>query len=417
MEEAAKGVVAIFRSALLPGSETFVLQQAEALQTFEPRYIGLKRVERGLRGVRDPILLSTKYGFQGDVARALFQLTGFSPGFIARVRQVNPLLVHAHFATDGVAALPLIRALDVPLVVSLHGYDVTTRDRELASSFSGKLYLRRRRELWQETDLFLCVSNFIRDKALQAGFPAEKLRVHYTGVNQDVFWPSDEPRQQGAVLFVGRLVEKKGCRYLIDAMAEVRSHVAATCLYVIGDGPLRAELEARAAELDLSVQFLGAQPPAEVKRWLAKVDLFCVPSLEAKNGDSEGFGMVFAEAQAMGTPVVSFRHGGLPEVVDDGVTGFLVEERDTQALAGALTTLLQDHEKRIAFGRAGVGRVREQFSLQQQTRKLEALYNSAIEQHGSFAIPQSKAQDAVLEARASSPLMDSRGRRTRTREG
>jgi len=278
---------------------------------------------------------------------------------------------------DGVEALPLARHLGIPLLVSLHGYDVTTDDSSLRRSIPGLFYLLKRRQLWDQTDMFLCVSEFIRAKAIEAGFPKEKLRVHYTGVNCDTFRVSSQERE-GVVLFVGRLVQKKGCAYLLDAMAQVCVTNPSTRLIVIGDGPLRSELQAQAARLNVPVDFLGAQPPAEVRRWMSRASVFCVPSLEAENGDSEGFGMVFAEAQAMGTPVVSFRHGGLPEAVHDGVTGLLVPERDTTALAGAIQRLLGDPKLWRKFSEVGAARIRESFSLDRQTQLLEDIYQSVL---------------------------------------
>jgi colanic acid/amylovoran biosynthesis glycosyltransferase len=225
--------------------------------------------------------------------------------------------------------------------------------------------------------MFLCVSEFIRSKALEAGFPKDKLRVHYTGVNCDTFRLSTQARQP-AVLFVGRLVPKKGCAHLIEAMARVNRINPDVRLIVIGDGPLQNDLRRLAAEFQLPVDFLGAQPVAEVRKWMSRVSVFCVPSLEAKDGDSEGFGMVFAEAQAMGTPVVSFRHGGLPEAVEENVTGLLVQERDSEALANAIARLLDDSELWSRFSAAGAARVRDSFSLKIQTALLEDIYESVL---------------------------------------
>jgi colanic acid/amylovoran biosynthesis glycosyltransferase len=369
--------VLIFRSALLPISETFIREQAEALRRFRPVYAGLTGNLSGLPDSSHSILLTHPGGRSAQLAKHLYRLSGYGPSFKAKAKEARPDLIHAHFALDGIEALPLARHLGIPLVVSLHGYDVTTDDGGLRRSIPGFFYLLRRRQLWDQADMFLCVSEFIRSKAIEAGFPKEKLRVHYTGVNCDTFRPSSQEREE-VVLFVGRLVQKKGCAYLLDAMAQVCVTNPSTRLIVIGDGPLRSELQAQAARLNVPVDFLGSQPPAEVRGWMSRASVFCVPSLEAENGDSEGFGMVFAEAQAMGTPVVSFQHGGLPEAVDDGVTGLLVPERDTAALAGAIKRLLGDPELWRRFSERGAARIRESFSLDRQTQLLEDIYQSVL---------------------------------------
>jgi colanic acid/amylovoran biosynthesis glycosyltransferase len=369
--------ILIFRSALLPISETFIREQAEALRHFQPVYAGLTRNLSGLPASSPSILLTHSSGRSAQLAKLLYQLSGYAPSFKAEAKKADPALIHAHFALDGVAALPLAAHLKVPLLISLHGYDVTTHDSGLRKSISGRFYLHRRQQLWDRADMFLCVSEFIRAKAIEAGFPQEKLRVHYTGVNCDTFLESNQEREN-IVLFVGRLVQKKGCAYLLDAMAQVCRTSPSTRLIVIGDGPLRKDLQAQAARLNVPTDFLGAQPPVEVRRWMSHAAVFCVPSLEAENGDSEGFGMVFAEAQAMGTPVVSFRHGGLPEAVADGVTGLLVPERDTAALAQAITRLLSDRNLWSMFSKRGVVRINTEFSLAKQTKLLEDIYQSVL---------------------------------------
>ncbi|HEY5213609.1 MAG TPA: glycosyltransferase [Acidobacteriaceae bacterium] len=368
--------VVIFRSALLPVSETFIREQAEALRRFEPIYAGLKQERSGLPHSARSILLAS-HGARLPLLRTLlYQVSGYSPAFKARIKEVRPSLIHAHFALDGVAALPLAEHLNIPLIVSLHGYDVTSSDSSLRSSATGLLYLLRRRQLWEGAHTFLCVSEFIRYQAIEAGFPRNKLRVHYTGVDCKHFSQSDGPRD-GNILFVGRLVQKKGCQFLLEAMVEVSRALPGTSLTVIGDGPLRSRLQAQASQLNIPVRFLGARPISEVRDCMSRASLFCVPSLRADNGDSEGFGMVFAEAQAMGTPVVSFNHGGLPEAVEDGHTGLLVPERDTHALAAAIIRLLSDATLWSRFSARGSARIREKYSLETQTQILEDIYAAA----------------------------------------
>lgn len=368
--------VVIFRSELLPGSETFIREQAEALRRFEPIYAGLKQARSGLPHSAKSVLLEGSGTSFSSLRRSIYQITGYAPAFKSHIEEMRPSLIHAHFALDGVAALPLANHLNLPLVVSLHGYDVTSSDRSLRTSTTGTLYLLRRPQLWERAHTFLCVSNFIRDKAIEAGFPESKLLVHYTGVNCDHFAKSDAPRDR-SVLFVGRLVEKKGCQFLLDAIAEVSEVLPGTSLTVIGDGPLRSRLQEQASQLHIPVRFLGALPASEVRDAMSRASIFCVPSVRADNGDSEGFGMVFAEAQAMGTPVVSFHHGGIPEAVDDGNTGLLVPERDAKALAAAIIRLLSDAALWTSFSANGPVRIREKFSLESQTRSLEDIYSAA----------------------------------------
>jgi glycosyltransferase involved in cell wall biosynthesis len=185
------------------------------------------------------------------------------------------------------------------------------------------------------------------------------------------------PREK-SVLFVGRLVEKKGCGSLIEAMAVVQRRCPAADLVVIGDGPLRADYEARAVALGVRCRFLGVQPTPVVRDRMSRASVFCVPSVVAATGDAEGFGMVFIEAQAMGLPVVSTVSGGIPEAVKNGETGLLVAERDSAALAEAILRLIRDEELWKQYSLAGRRNVVHHFNLAQQTCRLENLFEQLL---------------------------------------
>ena len=360
----AKPVVLIFKETLLPVSETFIETPTRNLSEFRPRYVGLGRVSPSLAIPPDAIVLTTGMSVGAGLVQKAYRRAGIAPNFHRKTAEANAQLIHAHFASGGRSALPVARHLGIPLVVTLHGSDVTTRID----------FKQRYRDLWREACTFVCVSDFIRQKAAEAGFPNEKLKTLYIGIDCDTFQPKEEARQQDVVLFVGRLVEKKGCGFLLRAMAEVGKTHPNVRTVVIGDGPMRASLQDLASELNVSCQFLGAQPKAVVQEWMAKARVFCAPSITASDGDSEGFGMVFAEAQAMGTPVVSFQHGGIPEVVLHGRTGLLAPEGDANALAGHIETLLDDEEFWTHCSQEGIAWVRKRFDLKVQIRQLEKLY-------------------------------------------
>jgi glycosyltransferase involved in cell wall biosynthesis len=246
----------------------------------------------------------------------------------------------------------------------------------------------RYRTLWDKASLFLCVSRFIRAEAIDAGFPPGKLVVHRIGIDSRKFHPSSAPKGCRVVLFVGRLVEKKGCEVLLRAMAIVCATAPDALLVIIGDGPLRHPLGALASALNVDATFLGAQAPADVHSWMQKATVFCVPSQRAENGDSEGLGMVFLEAQACGIPVVSTLHGGIPEAVENGETGLLAPEGNVQALAQALIAYLLDSELAERHGAAGRARVVREFDLHEQTACLEGIYESVV---CSAALPTAAA--------------------------
>lgn len=362
----------LFRSELLPVSETFIAAQAGALRRYEPWFAGLKRVRGGLALDETRVIVPARTdSLRAKIARRVYLRAGFAPEFLRRVEAVGAELIHAHFAVDACAALAVRRRLKIPMIVTLHGYDVTSGDADLRESSFGRAYLRFRRALWDEARVFVCVSEWIRRKALERGFPEEKLWVHPIGIDVEAFRPT-AGKKEPLVLFVGRLVEKKGCGYLLRAMRLVEAQMPEARLVVVGDGPLRAVLEAEACGL-LRCRFVGTASAEEVREWMRKAAVVAVPSVVASTGDTEGMCLVALEAQAMALPVVAFRGPGIE--VMDGETGLLVRERDADALAEALVAVLRDETLAELMGVAGRSRVERLFNLQTQTALLEDKYD------------------------------------------
>jgi colanic acid/amylovoran biosynthesis glycosyltransferase len=393
----------VYREELLGPSETFIRAQAESLQRFSAFYFGLRRIPGlPLPDLRFHILSGT--GWVGRLRRARFKLLGPSADLERTLASTEPALIHAHFGPDACNAMALARALDIPLIVTFHGYDATVSNQYLPA-----LYVRRQNDLKRFAAKVLCVSNFIRDRVIEKGFPPKKTIVHYTGVDTDLFRPDRTVSRLPFVLFVGRLVAKKGCEYLIRAMSRVQEALPDVQLVVIGEGPLRPELERQAATALKSYQFLGAQNPTVVRNWMNRAMVFCAPSLTAPTGDAEGFGMVFAEAQAMGLPIVSFASGGIPEAVADGQTGFLVRERDWKALADRLLILLSDEELWLRFSDAGQIRIRTRFDVWKQASVLESIYDSVLAERACTPLhARAVTQDQVASATRQSVAVSSK---------
>jgi colanic acid/amylovoran biosynthesis glycosyltransferase len=356
--------IAIFRSELLPVSETFVLAQANSLQQYTPHFVGLRRVGRSLPLPDGAVILGSAGRYPAALKAKVYAGFPVAPFFHRRIARLGASVIHAHFAPDGALAVSLAEKLGIPLVVTLHGYDVTVRTD----------FHTRYGKLWRKGDRFICVSEFIRKKAIEAGFPPEKLVVHYIGIDRKRFAPADSDRAEGVVLFVGRLVEKKGCSYLLSAMQRVQNRRINARLVIIGDGPLRKSLEQYAQELKLNCSFLGAQSQDVVRKNLQSASVLCVPSVAARNGDSEGLPITILEALCMKVPVVASRHAGIPEAVVDGETGLLATERDEKELAEQILRFLTDEPFRNACTRRGSDWIATQFDLIKQTSLLEDIY-------------------------------------------
>jgi glycosyltransferase involved in cell wall biosynthesis len=375
---ANQGTVVVFRTLLLPPSETFIASQAVAMRRFSPFFVGWRKTA-GIDLPEDTSWTVDDGGLRGRLRELRFRCAGLTRKQVARLKARTPRLVYAHFAPDGYAAMRLAEQLGVPLVTALHGYDVTISDEAMSRTRLGRAYLRGRSTLQKTSALFLSCSDYVRTRGLEMGYPADRTIVHSIGVDVERFKPPGilRPREK-SVLFVGRLVEKKGCSSLIEAMAGVQRRCPAAELVVIGGGPLRADYEAQAVALGVRCRFLGVQPPAVVRDRMSRASVFCVPSVIAASGDAEGFGIVFIEAQAMGLPVVSTLSGGIPEAVRNGETGLLVAERDSAALAEAILRLMQDDELWQQYSLAGRRNVVNHFNLAQQTRRLENLFEHLL---------------------------------------
>jgi glycosyltransferase involved in cell wall biosynthesis len=254
-------------------------------------------------------------------------------------------------------------------------------DQALRSTVAGRVFLRRKDELRSRARLFICVSEHIRRQALERGVPESKLRTLSIGVDLNYFFP-DPLRARDLdpiVLFVGRLVEKKGCDRLIRAMSLVEARHPAARLLIVGDGPLLDPLRAQARESLRNCTFLGSQPPSVVRDLMYRSSVLAAPSIVAASGDTEGLPINLCEAQAVGLPVAGFQGPGVSEAVVENVTALLVPPGDEPALAEAIYRLLTDACLSKHLAAAGRRRAEQHFNLETQTARLEDLYNEVLQ--------------------------------------
>ena len=302
---------------------------------------------------------------------------------IKRLKQEGASVLHAHFGVDAIEAWPIAKALNLPMLVTLWGYDINIHREWWEAGYGGRRmrsYPAHLLQLAQQPRVrFIAITDAIRRRAISYGIPEVKISLCYPGVDTAKFAPSGRPivERERRVLFVARLVEKKGCEYLIKAFVQVQRTIPDASLIIVGDGGLRSKLQQLALRLDVRVQFRGALPSAEVVRELQMTRVFCLPSVHAANGDAEGFGIVLLEAQGSGVPVVTSAMGGATEGILDGVTGFAFEERDVDTLAARLITLLTDDAVATSMAIAGPRFISDKFDLYRSAERLELLYDTA----------------------------------------
>jgi glycosyltransferase involved in cell wall biosynthesis len=393
----------IYAEPLLARSMTFVRSQALALKKFSPCFIGPHYLQNGLILPEGQVEVMGRGNVFSKVAALPFKAFGWAPFFVRRLSKLQPVLLHAHFGPMGLRALPLARALKIPLIVTFHGYDATISDElgRQSKHFAHRTYVERRKELEREAALFVAVSKFIRDELLRKGFPSDKIVVHYIGVDTQFFHPERAIAREPLVLFVGRLEEVKGCDFLVRAMAKVQSSMPHVGLVIAGDGSKRHELERMARGSLRNCHFLGFQSPEEVKGWMNRASVLAAPSVRTASEAEEGCGLVILEAQAMGLPVVGFSSGGIPEAVCHEKTGFLSRERDWSDLANNILLLLQDGSLWSRMSEAAQERTNKLFNLQSQAEKLETIYDAVLSSSRGCGLWQSN--DSSFQREPPSP--------------
>jgi glycosyltransferase involved in cell wall biosynthesis len=378
--------VIVYRSDLLRLSETFIKEQVRAYRRWHGILMGMRSIQ-GLQldGLDFRLLRPDHPSFVDRIYWKIYRMRGSAPpSVIKMLKSEAASLFHVHFGIDAVEAWPLAQGLNLPMLVTLHGYDINIKREWWEAGHGGpalKDYPARLLNLAREPHVrFIAVSNFIRQQAIEYGLPRDKISVHYIGVDTRQFRPSGRPiaERERRVLFVGRLVEKKGCEYLIRAFKQVQQKVPDASLVIVGDGELREQIRELAQQLDVRANFRGALSSVEVRRELSLARVFCLPSVTAANGDAEGLGIALLEAQASGVPVVTSARGGAEEAVWEGVTGFTFQERDVDALTEKLVTLLSDDDIMSSMASAAPRFIAETFDICHCTEMLEISYDGML---------------------------------------
>ena len=275
-------------------------------------------------------------------------------------------LLHHHHAYRLSDVLGAVRRMKLPLVVSVHGQDVTAYARQ----WPGVV------DPLRVADAVVVPSRFIIGAVEEAGVPGDRIHVIPSGVETSFFTPTPLPEGVPEALFVGRFVEKKGLDVLLKAWEEVRRRVPGARLVLLGFGPL--EDLARSGGEGVVVE--PADPSrrgTQVRDAIRRARVVVTPSRTAADGDVETLLLVNLEAMASGRPVVTTRHGGIPEFVDEGRTALVVPENDPGGLADALERVLSDDSLARRMGEAGPGWVKR-FDWAETARAMDGLYETLI---------------------------------------
>ncbi len=290
-----------------------------------------------------------------------------------------PDVIHVHWWFPGGLSVWPRLMLRIPYVITSHGTDLFLVDRVPAARLlAGPIF----RNAAQTT----VISSPLVARAARLGVERARITVIPMPVDAAVATELELPftprASQNTLLFVGRLVERKGAAYAIRAVAEFSESGRRVRLVIVGDGPERASLTALAESLAVRdrVEFAGALSPADVRERYRAGGVFVMPAVTDWKGEQEGFGMVLVEAMAYGLPVVATRSGGIPDIVRDGENGLLVPERDVGALMRGIASLLDDAGLATRLAEAARDDVRHRFAPSRIASAFDTVYRRAARQ-------------------------------------
>ena len=295
---------------------------------------------------------------------------------LAVLSEARAPLLHIYFGHIAVHLLPLIRAWKNPSIVSFHGADVMVDMNKPA-------YRKATLQMLNAVTLVLVRSESLRRAVVDLGCDTKKIEIQRAGIPLDEFPFRDRAvPENGQWRFVqaGRLIEKKGLPVTLRAFSTFLKQHPNAALTIAGEGPLLPELQRFARELGVAdrVSFTGFISQEQLREIYYRSHIFLHPSQTGRDGNQEGIPNSMLEAMATGLPVFATEHGGIPEAIENGVSGVLVPERDDEALARALLSAAQDPGLLQRIGQAGGSAVRRNFDLSAQVQRLEEIYLNVL---------------------------------------
>ncbi|MBP1990981.1 glycosyltransferase [Paenibacillus eucommiae] len=351
--------IAFVRLRYLPPSETFIYEELKNIKSFEPIVFTRKKMNLN------------RFPF------SRIKRLPHKPTHIARkFKEKKIRLIHARFGNAGVNLMGVKRRLRIPMVTSFHGFDLPAK-RSRHNTYQRKLPM-----LFRIGDIFTVPSRQMEKQLIRWGCPGHKIRVMYSGIDLKKFAyvPRESKTGHITIIAVGRLHKKKGFRYLLHAFKKVHAKHPSVRLIIVGDGDERGNLKRRISALKLNkcVRLTGLVAHHQLSGLLNRADIFCLPSVTTNDGNHEGIPNAIKEAMAIGLPIVSTRHGGIPELVTDGQEGLLVPEKNVDMLAKKLKYLIEHPSLWKEMGSKGREKVENQFNSAKQVRSLEAIYKELI---------------------------------------
>jgi len=292
---------------------------------------------------------------------------------IRKLHRLRPVdLIHAHAALPcGHAAVLLSRELGIPCVVTVHGLDVFFTNQ--VGGRAGQWCQRVSQFVYRSASRVICISEKVSDRVVNGG-AAVNTAVIYNGVDSEMFSPAPSQPEGRTILSVGNLIPIKGHELLLRAFARLQYDYPDLSCEIVGDGPERFRLSRLASDLGIAdkVHFLGRQSRKQVAEAMRRCTVFALPSRY------EGLGCVYLEAMSTEKPVVACRGQGIEEIIQQGISGWLIDPEDLEGLTDALSLLVRNAGLRRQMGDAARRAIRQNFTLRHQATQLAELYRECV---------------------------------------
>jgi glycosyltransferase involved in cell wall biosynthesis len=297
--------------------------------------------------------------------------------FKSKILSQKITLIHAHFGPSAIEVFPIAKKLNIPLIITFHGYDISTL-------LAYPKYIQNIKKVLQYAKIFI-VANSMKKTLEKFGVAEENIILLRCGIPISKFKfieresLSEKYKQNKRITFIqiSNFVEKKGHIYTLKAFSKFLAFYDNSELILAGNGYLQNKCKIIASNLGIenNIKFVGHLNEDDVFELMKKADVFLHHSVTAKNGDKEGVPTVIMEAMATGIPVISSYHSGIPELIDDGVNGNLVHEKNIDEYVEKMKSILLDGDQYRSKARK---RVEEQFSLVGETEKMKEVFNTVI---------------------------------------
>jgi glycosyltransferase involved in cell wall biosynthesis len=384
---ASKSVIAFYCASFLKPEMLHIYRQITGLGRIEPLVIAQKR-ENAEEFPFDRIEIVPKphshllrrFWFR-QIRNKPWQISGHERRAIIDIlEREHAKLVHIFFGHIAVHLLPLIRALPKPTVVSFHGADVMV-------DMDKRAYRRATAEMLNMVTRVFVRAASLKRAVVELGCDEDKIDIVRTGIplSEFLFRERKFPENgEWRFLQASRLVQKKGIATTLHAFTDFLSRYPRAALTIAGEGPMLQELHKLTRKLKIAdrVELPGFLSPQKLRDVYCASHIFLHPSETGSDGNQEGIPNSMLEAMATGLPVFATDHGGIPEAIENGVSGILVPERDHQALSQALLQSVQDRDLLARIGRDGAKAVAEKFDQQKQIRRLEEIYFGMLGKSG-----------------------------------